>query len=264
MAIEFAKNGYNVAICARTRQDVEKTAGEIRAMGHQCSGFVLDVADFAALQEKVGEMAEKLGGIDVLVACAGVYGPIGRLEENSRQEWENALRINLLGTVFTVRAVLPIMKRQGNGCIIAMAGGGVGGKSIKPNFSAYVTSKFAVCGFVEALAGELEGSGVRINAISPGPVNTRLLDQVLTARDKAGGKFYEDSLKQKEKGGTPPELAAKFAVFLASGQAAHLSGKMLSAVWDKPAALAGKKIGAKKSLYTLRRIDGEMFGENEK
>jgi len=198
----------------------------------------------------------------VLVACAGVYGPIGRLEDNGAAEWEQAVRINLCGTAFAVRAVLPIMKKQREGCIIAMAGGGVGGKSIKPNFSSYISSKFAVCGFVEAMANELEGTGVRINAVSPGPVNTRLMDQVLSS-GKNAGKFYSDSLKQKETGGTPPELAANFSVYLASSDASHISGKVLSVLWDKPEDLAGLKQAASSSRYTLRRIDEALFSERK-
>jgi len=124
-----------------------------------------------------------------------------------------------------------------------------------------VTSKFAICGFTEAVSRELEGTGVRINAISPGAVNTRLLDQVLRSGEKAG-KFYQESLKQKESGGTDPRIAAEFAVFLCSREAAHISGKTLSAVWDNMETLAsGGKAGS--SQYTLRRIDNEMFSEKK-
>ncbi|MFA4982704.1 MAG: SDR family oxidoreductase [Candidatus Micrarchaeia archaeon] len=262
MATAFGKAGHIVAICARTKPDVDKAAAELRESGVDCFGFALDVSDHAAVDSAFAGIAKKFGRIDVLVACAGVYGPIGRLEGNGAAEWEQAVRINLCGTAFAVRAVLPIMKRQGGGCIIAMAGGGVGGKGIKPNFSSYISSKFAICGFVEAVASELQGTGVRINAISPGPVNTRLMDQVILSGENAG-KFYHDSLKQKETGGTSPELAAGFSVYLASGEASHISGKVLSVLWDRPESLARLKQAAGGSLYTLRRIDGVLFSERE-
>lgn len=263
MAVEFGKAGYAVAICARTAADVEKAAAEISGMGIDCAGFALDVSNPAAVKAEVAKIAKKYGRIDALVNCAGIYGPIGPLEENSEAEWESAIRINLCGTAYCVRAVLPIMKRQKSGCIITMAGAGVGGKNIKPNFSSYTTSKFAICGFTEAISRECEGSGVRINAISPGAVNTRLLSQVLSAGSKAG-KFYDESLKQKEQGGTPPEAAAKLALFLAGKEGAHLSGKTLSAVWDKPERLSVLDEKAGKSLYTLRRIDNELFCEGKR
>lgn len=263
MAIGFGNAGYRVAICARTQADVDRTASELRGMGLDCSGFALDVTDHAAVGRIVAKVVENLGRIDVLVTCAGVYGPIGKLEENDAAEWESAMEINLCGTVFAVRAALPVMKKQREGCIVTMAGGGVGGRYIKPNFSSYMTSKFAICGFVEAVANELEGTGVRINAISPGAVNTRLLDQVLASGEKAGKKFYQDSIKQKETGGTPRELAAKFAMYLASKEASHISGKVLSVLWDKQDELSLLKGKPGGSLYTLRRIDETLFKESK-
>ncbi len=263
MAIGFGNAGYNVAICARTQADVDRTASELRGMGMDCAGFALDVTDYKAVDATVAEVAKHYGRIDVLVTCAGVYGPIGRLEENDAAEWASAMEINLCGTVFAVRAALPVMKKQREGCIVTMAGGGVGGKYIKPNFSSYMTSKFAICGFVEAVANELEGTGVRINAISPGAVNTRLLDQVLASGEKAGKKFYQDSIKQKETGGTPRELAAAFAVYLAGEGASHISGKVLSILWDKPEELSLLKGNSGGSRYTLRRIDEMLFKEGK-
>ncbi|MFA5930203.1 MAG: SDR family oxidoreductase [Candidatus Micrarchaeia archaeon] len=262
MALEFGKAGYSLAICARTKEDVDRAASELCGMGMDCAGFPLDVRDHKAVGETVARVSEKFGRIDVLVTCAGVYGPIGPLEENDGDEWEQAIRINLCGTAFAVRAVLPIMKKQGKGCIVSMAGGGTGSRNIKPNLSSYITAKFAICGFVEVLSSELAGTGVRINAISPGAVNTRLLDQVLASGERAGKKFYHDSLIQKETGGTPRELAAKFARYLASDEAAHISGKVLSVVWDRPEMLSGMK-NMGNSIFTLRRIDGVLFKESD-
>ena len=259
IAEKFAGNGYATVICARTEGDVKKASAEI---GNGCEGVALDVSDSKAVSEAFSNIAKRHGRIDVLVTCAGIYGPIGTLEENDAEKWEQALMINLCGTVFCVRAALPVMKKQNDGCIITLAGGGAGGAKIKPNFSSYVTSKFAVAGFTEAVSKELEGTGVRINAISPGAVNTRLLEQVLSAGKSAGKEFLEASKKQKQGGGTPPELSAKLALFLASDKARNVSGRMLSAVWDKEDEIAA--IGAKGSLYTLRRIDDELFSEKKK
>ena len=246
-------------IFSRTQSDVEKAAGEISAQGFICEGHALDVTDFGAVSSAFRGAAEKRGRLDVLVTCAGVYGPIGPLEENGPAAWEQAIRINLCGTVFSVRAALPFMKRQSSGCIITLAGVGVGGPSIKPNFSSYVSSKFAVCGFTEAVSRELEGTGVTINAISPGAVNTRLLDQALSAGAAAGPDFLEALKKQKKVGGTPPESAARLALFLSSGAARHISGRTLSAVWDKEEKLSSKGWEADRSLYALRRIDNELY-----
>jgi NAD(P)-dependent dehydrogenase (short-subunit alcohol dehydrogenase family) len=261
MANEFAKAGYMTVILARTGPDVEKAAKEISGIG-MCEGMALDVSSPSSVDDAFSRIAKKHGKIDVLVCCAGIYGPIGPLEENKPLEWKQAIDINLCGTVYCARAAVPYMKKHMFGRIITLAGGGVGGPNVKPNLSAYTTSKFAICGFVEALSSELEGSNITINAISPGAVNTRLLEQVLRAGEKAGKKFLEASKKQKETGGTPPELAAKMALFLASGSAGNISGKTISAVWEKPDVLSALD-GKNKSIYTLRRIDGVLFKEKE-
>lgn len=261
IAVEFAKAGYSTVILARTEKDVKKAADEISAMG-ACEGMALDVSNPAAVEAVFREIASKMGRMDVLVCCAGIYGPIGKLEENDPLAWKQAIDINLCGTAFCSRAAIPYMKKQNFGRIIALAGGGVGGPNVKPNLSSYTTSKFAVCGFVEAVSAELEGSNVTINAISPGAVNTRLLDQVLAAGEKAGKKFFESSKAQKEKGGTPPDLAAAMALFLAGKGAGHLSGRTISAVWEKPEALASTKAMGK-SMYALRRVDGLLIKETK-
>lgn len=259
IAEAFAKKGASVVICARQRQEVELAAREIASSGGRCQGIALDVSNASAVQSAVASLLKSYGRIDILVACAGIYGPIGALEGNDPQAWGQAIMINLCGTAFSVQAVLPSMKRRGSGCIITLAGAGAGGPSIKPNISAYTSSKFGVCGFTEAVAKELEGTGVRINAISPGAVNTRLLDEVLSSGARAGREFLAASKRQKETGGTPPEKAAGLALYLASGQAGRISGKVLSAVWDTPEKM--ERSADKPSAFCLRRIDGELFFE---
>jgi NAD(P)-dependent dehydrogenase (short-subunit alcohol dehydrogenase family) len=261
MAIGFARAGYDTVILARTGQDVRKAADEISAIS-ACDGMALDVSNPAEVEAVFGEIVRKHGGIDVLVCCAGIYGPIGPLEENDPFAWRQAIDINLCGTAYCARVAIPHMKKRGFGRIIALAGGGVGGRNIKPNLSSYTSSKFAVCGFVEAVSAELAGSNVTINAISPGAVNTRLLDQVLSAGEKAGKKFLESSKAQKEKGGTPPELAAAMALFLAGNSAGHISGRTISAVWEKPGQLSALKT-AGSSVYTLRRVDNLLIKETK-
>ncbi|VVC01316.1 Uncharacterised protein [uncultured archaeon] len=90
-------------------------------------------------------------------------------------------------------------------------------------------------------------------------MNTRLLDQALSAGAAAGADFLEALKKQKEAGGTPPQAAAALALFLASGAAGHISGRTLSAVWDKEEKLSEKGWEADRSLYALRRIDNELY-----
>ena len=179
----------------------------------------------------VGDALERFSRVDVLVNNAGVYGPKGLIEEVAWDEWEHAVRVNLFGSVLCCRAVLPHFRANGYGKIIQLSGGGA--TSPLPRLSAYAASKAAVVRFAETLAEELDGTGIDVNAIAPGALNTRLLDEVLEAGpERVGDSFYERALEQRSSGGTPLDLAARLAVFLASGASDGITGKLISAPWD--------------------------------
>ena len=156
--------------------------------------------------------------------------------------------------------MLPHLRRQNYGKIINLSGGGA--TAPLPRISAYAASKAAVVRLTETLAHELRGAGVDVNAIAPGPLNTRLLDEVLAAGPaKVGKDFYERSLKQHEQGGAPLEKGAALAAWLASADSDGISGRLFSAVWDDWPRLAERREQlAPSDIYTLRRITPEDRG----
>ena len=255
IAVRFVAAGADVLLTARDGGALEEAAGEARAAG---SGRVLtmagDAADPQAAAAAVARAEAELGGVTVLVNNAGVYGPIGRVEDNDWDEWVQALRINLIGTVAFCRAAVPGMRRRGYGKIVNLSGGGA--TAPLPRFSAYAASKAAVVRFTETLAEELQDAHVDVNAIAPGALNTRLLDEVIAAGpERAGQAFFDRSLKQRDDGGVPLEKGAELAVFLASAESDGISGRLLSAVWDDWAGLPAKRDAlAPSDVYTLRRI----------
>ncbi|HTE48976.1 MAG TPA: SDR family oxidoreductase [Candidatus Paceibacterota bacterium] len=260
IATEFAKNQAKVIICARTKKDVYSVKKEIAAFGGKCESFSVDVSDNKKIDKFINDVLKKYHKIDVLINCAGIYGPIGPLEKNDMAFWNKTLDINVFGTANCIHAVIPSMKKRRKGKIINFCGGGIGSNKIKPNFSAYTTSKSAVVGLTEVMANELRSSGIQINAISPGAVNTRLLDQVLASKNLVGKEFFRESIEQKKKGGTPPEKAAKLCLFLATSKADFVTGKLLSAVWDNYDNFKEiRKEIIDTSLYTMRRIDNFQF-----
>lgn len=184
----------------------------------------------ADVESLVGDALERFSRIDVLVNNAGVYGPKGLVDDVEWDAWEQAIRVNLLSSVLFCRALLPHFRGNGYGKIIQLSGGGT--TSPLPRLSAYAASKAAVVRFAETLAEEVRGSGIDVNAIAPGALNTRLLDEVLEAGPEGvGASFYERALEQRESGGTPLDLAARLAVFLASGESDGITGKLISAPW---------------------------------
>lgn len=260
IAHAFAKQGANLALVARTPEDVERVALETAGHGIKAIALPGDVSKQSTVRAMVDAVLEKFGRIDVLINAAGIYGPIGPFIENDLARWTAAIEINLMGTVFAIHAVLPHMLERRKGVIINFSGGGA--VQPFPRFSAYGTSKAAVARLTETLAEEVRGSGIRINAIAPGAVNTRFLDQVLAAGEHAGSEFYAKALDQKAKGGTSPERAAELAVFLASAAGEGVTGRLLSAVWDDWKSLPGRAAELDRSaLFTLRRIDGRQFRE---
>src|SRR3989338_8880338 len=241
IAKTFAKEGARVFICSRTSADVNYITKAIQEENEFCEGLSMDVTDSGQVKAWVEDIYQRLKRVDLLINCAGIYGPIGPMETLDPKEWKNTVEINLFGTVNCIRAVVPIMKKQRAGKIINFSGVGV---------------------ITEVLARELKDFNIQVNAIAPGAVNTRFLDRVLEAGSNPGKEFYERSLRQKEEGGTPPELAAKLALFLASEDSNFITGKIISAKWDPfHQAKEFREELEKGGLWNLRRIDRMKFYE---
>jgi 3-oxoacyl-[acyl-carrier protein] reductase len=169
-------------------------------------------------------------------------------------EWVRAIEINLNGSVLMVRALLPHFKQHHYGKIVQLSGGGA--TNPLPRFSAYAASKAAVVRFAESLALEVEPFGIDVNAIAPGALNTRMMEQLLAAGpETVGPAFYERMKKIADEGGTPLERGAALAVFLASAASDGITGRLLSAVWDPWSDLPARRDELKRTdIYTLRRI----------
>lgn len=257
IARHYLKAGASVAICARDDQLLANAAAELRALarpGQAVLAVAADVAQPAEVQRLMDAALAQFGRLDILVNNAGVGGPIGALESLDWEEWVRTLQINLLGAVLLSRAVLPHFKRARRGKIVQLSGGGA--TQPLPMQSAYAASKAAVVRFVETLAEETRSDHIDVNALAPGPLNTRMLDQYLAAGPaSAGGDLYERWQQQKHHGGVPLAKGAELAVFLGSDLSNGITGKLLSAVWDPWNTLPRHLVALNSSdVYTLRRI----------
>jgi 3-oxoacyl-[acyl-carrier protein] reductase len=217
-------------------------------------GIACDVSHLLSVECAVEEVATTIGGLDVLVNAAGIQSPIGAFLDNDLDEWERNLRVNLMGAVYCTKAVLPLLLGGNAPAIVNFSGGGATGSRV--NFSAYAVAKAGLVRFTEVLADELRDSGVRVNAIAPGAINTRMLDEVLAAGPRAGAKELKEATERSESGGASVDSAAQLVAFLASPASAPLTGKLVSAVWDpwRTWDLQALEEIMKGSQYNLRRV----------
>ena len=267
LGFEIAKTyiaaGASLMLCARNEILLNRAKDELARLAtkHQkIEVFAADVSKIDDVENLVGRTLSVLGKCDILVNNAGIYGPKDLIEDVDWSEWMKAIEINVYGSVLMCRSIVPHFKAQGYGKIIQLSGGGA--TNPMPRISAYAVSKAAIVRFAETLAEEVRGTGIDVNALAPGALNTRMLDEVLEAGpEKVGKDFYARSLKQKESGGASLGRGADLALFLASSESDGITGKLISAVWDDwehwPEHLEEL---SSSDAYTLRRIVGKDRG----
>jgi 3-oxoacyl-[acyl-carrier protein] reductase len=255
IAGRFLVEGANAVLCARGEKELLATRDELAKQfpSQKVLAKICDVSSETQVNELVAFALLELGPLHALVLNAGIYGPMGATESVSLEEWRRAMDINLYGVLLPCRAVIPHFKKSGHGKIVILSGGGA--TNPLPNISAYAASKAAVIRLMETLAEELKTFRVDVNAIAPGALATRLVDEVLAAGpEKVGAAFYEKNKQWKNKGATPLELGANLAVYLASAQSDGITGKLISAQWDPWEKLHEFKGDLSGDIYTLRRI----------
>jgi NAD(P)-dependent dehydrogenase (short-subunit alcohol dehydrogenase family) len=152
IAKQFIEHGANVMLCARNASLLEQAKTELSklAKSNRVMAIACDISNRKQVESLVKATVDAFGSIDTLVANAGVYGPKGAIEEVDWDEWVDAIDINLKGTVYIARTVVPYMKKQKRGNIIFISGGGA--TKPLPNLSAYAVSKAGVVRFAETLA----------------------------------------------------------------------------------------------------------------
>jgi NAD(P)-dependent dehydrogenase (short-subunit alcohol dehydrogenase family) len=257
VARAYVKAGAHVMLCARNVSKLEEARKEVAASalpGQKVVAFPADVSNPRDVDKLVAQTLTVFPQLHVLVNNAGVYGPKGLIEDVDWEDWARAIEINLLGSVLMARGVVRHFKQNSYGKIVQLSGGGA--TNPLPNISAYAASKAAVVRFSETLAEEVRDYHIDVNAIAPGALNTRMLDEVLEAGpSKVGKDFYERALKQQANGGAPLIRGAELSVFLASPASDGITGKLISAIWDPWEDLPAHREELRTSdIYTLRRI----------
>ncbi len=184
----------------------------------------LDAGDELAVRRLVDEVARDEGGIDIFFANAGVSGGWRSIAEQTAEEWAEILRVNLIGPFLAIKFAAPLMRRRGGGSIICTAS--VAGLRSGAGGAAYSASKAGVINLVQLAAQQLSGSGIRVNAICPGLVETGMTKPMYDVARERGQEKRIGELNPLGRGGEPEEIAAA-ALFLASDQSSYVNGSAL-------------------------------------
>ena len=192
VARALSEAGAAVAVAARTLDQVEAVAKELNQAGSKALGVGLDVTDPDSVESAVGSVGMELGPVDILVNNAGIASsaPIAR---TSLEEWEHLFQVNATGTFLCTRAVLPGMTEGGWGRVVNVAS--VAGLTGAPYIAAYAASKHAQIGFTRAVAAEVARTGVTVNAVCPGYVDTPMTRESVARIQERTGRTEEEALE---------------------------------------------------------------------
>ena len=231
VARSLAREGVDVAITARGADLLRQTADDIQAeTGRRVVALQGDANLVADVEANVDGALDALGGIDILVTCAG-SSPGGLLEELTEAQWLESLNLKFLGYVRTVRAVIPHMVKAGHGSIVLV----VGNDGLKPSFWEMTAgaANAADLNFASSIADQYGPKGIRVNTVNPGPVDTDRWDGLEKAFARDMG-VSQDEARQRAEASIPlgkitqPEEVAALVAFLASDVARSIHGSHIS------------------------------------
>lgn len=223
-ALGFATRGAKVVIADRDQPAGEATAGIVRQQGGDAHFVAADVTKSADVQNYVKVALDTYGSIDCFYNNAGIEGAVATTAEYDEEMFDRVMAVNVKGVFLGLRHVLPVMIRQGRGAVVNTAS--VAGLVASPGMPAYVASKHAVIGLTKTAAGEVARAGVRVNAVCPGPIDTRMihsLESMLNPEDPtAVGARYQSNIPLGRYG-TAEEIA-NLVIFLCSDLASNITG----------------------------------------
>jgi NAD(P)-dependent dehydrogenase (short-subunit alcohol dehydrogenase family) len=221
-ALAFAHEGARVVVSGRHDDEGQKLATELRKLGNEAEFLRSDVRHEDDIRSLVDQTVARFGRLDVAVNTAGTEGKPGPVTEQSAESYAAVFDTNVLGTLLSMKHELRVMLAQGHGSIINVSS--TYGREGAPGASVYVASKHAVEGLTKAAALEAAGSGVRVNVIAPGPIETGILNRFTGTDERKAGLVAGVPLKRVGR----PEEIAQTIVFVASDKASYITGASIA------------------------------------
>ena len=217
-AIAFAREGAHVVVCGRHDDAGNALVTELRAVGAEAEYIRADVRHEDDVRGLVDRTVKRFGRLDVAVNNAGTEGKPGPVTEQTAESYASTFDTNVLGTLLSLKHELRVMLPQRQGSIVNVSS--TFGRAGGPGATVYVASKHAVEGLTKAAALEVAGSGVRVNVVAPGPIETGMLNRFTGDEEKKAALVSRVPLKRA---GLPEEIAQTI-VFLASEKASFITG----------------------------------------
>ncbi|WP_166039472.1 SDR family oxidoreductase [Sphingosinicella sp. YJ22] len=215
----FADEGAKVI--AADLDNADETAAEI---GAAARGYTADAAEEDSVRRLVRQAQEHFGGLDIFFANAGISGGLKGIFDQTPEDWQEILRVNLIGPWLAVKHAAPVMKERGGGSIICTAS--VAGLRAGAGGPAYSASKAGVISLIETACAQLVGSNIRVNAICPGLIETGMTAPIYDWAKQAGTSDKIGQLNPLQRGGEPVEIA-RAALFLATEESSYVNGHAL-------------------------------------
>lgn len=224
-ALLFAREGASVLAVDRDGAAVAETANQVAAAGGQATAVTADAGNEADVAAFVAEAIEAFGSLDILYANAGISGGTVPFLETTAEQWHEILRVNLVGPFLAIRHAAPHMAARGRGSIICTAS--VAGLRANAAGAPYSASKAGVISLVQTAANALIGTGVRVNAVCPGLIETGMTRPMFERARERGTESRIGQLNPLQRAGHPEEIAGT-ALFLASDESSYVNGQAIA------------------------------------
>jgi len=231
ISLMFAREGADISLAARSTNQMEEVACEIRTIGQKALVNAMDITSVEQVDRAVKETLKEFGRIDILVNNSGIAGPTAPVYEITPEQWDETFNVNLRGAFLCCRAIVPVMIKQGHGKIINISS--TAAKKPLANRTPYPATKMGLIGFTRGLAVELGKFNINVNAICPGPVGGPRIEMVIDQVAEKEGVSRE-VIRQRFLSQSPlnslisAEDVAKLAVFLASEDSNKMTGQDLN------------------------------------
>jgi NAD(P)-dependent dehydrogenase (short-subunit alcohol dehydrogenase family) len=223
--LRFAEEGAIVLAADVAAEGVAETVRLAEAAGGRAVAITVDASNEAAVAGLVESCVEDLGGLEVMFANAGITGELKPILELAAADWRRVLDVNLVGVFVAVKHAALAMQRHGGGSIICTAS--VAGLRAGAGPTPYSAAKAGVVSLVQTAANQLAGTGIRVNAICPGLIETGMTKPIFELARAAGHEHKIGQLNPLRRAGAPLEIA-NLAVFLASDESSYVNGQAIA------------------------------------